>query len=537
MAPEVIEHLAATDPNAPEPWNLWRINWYNPLSVQQLASGEKARSQVGQALANHDSQPGSHSGVEPAERGALAHCGASARGLKRGSTPAAPSPLNPGQVFVSVPDHVVLPEELTGVKAKIVVALGDRFPMIGAHKVLPAYACLVTRLVAGKFDPMTQRAVWPSTGNYARGGIAISRILGCRGVAVLPAGMSKERFDWLESWVADPADIVRTPGSESNVKEIYDACARLAADPDNVILNQFSEMPNYVAHYAVTGPALQAIFADLEHSEEGLRLRAFVSASGSSGTLGAGDYLKERHGSLTAVIEALECPTLLYNGYGEHNIQGIGDKHVPLIHNVMGTDVVMAISDRSTDALDAVFALPEGRSLLADRGVSEAILKSLDSFGLSSIANILGSIKLAKAFALGPKDVIVTVATDSARMYSSERPERLGKLGLGGPAGSELDTSWPRHRPADELARSEQLARLVGEHLDGVRTDHFLELKAIDKKRIFNLGYFTWVEQQGVTLEEFEARRDPSWWVEQRAQAVLWDEQISELNAAVSAAH
>ena len=99
----------------------------------------------------------------------------------------------------AVPVHVELPEALTGVKARIVVAVGALFPMIRAHKVLAAYACLAPRLVAGRFDPTRQRAVWPSTGNYCRGGVAISRILGCRGVAVLPAGMSQERFDWLGS--------------------------------------------------------------------------------------------------------------------------------------------------------------------------------------------------------------------------------------------------------------------------------------------------------------------------------------------------
>ena len=96
------------------------------------------------------------------------------------------------------------------------------------------------RLVSGRFDPTRQRAVWPSTGNYCRGGVAISKIIGCRGVAVLPAGMSAERFEWLERWVAEPGDIVRTPGTESNVKEIYDACAELARDPANEIVNQFS---------------------------------------------------------------------------------------------------------------------------------------------------------------------------------------------------------------------------------------------------------------------------------------------------------
>jgi hypothetical protein len=217
------------------------------------------------------------------------------------------------------------------VDAKIIVALGNRFPMIRAHKVLAAYGCLVPRLLSGEFDAQRHRAVWPSTGNYCRGGVAISRILGCRSIAVLPEGMSTERFDWLDEWVDDPSDILRTPGTESNVKEIYDACHRLSQDPDNIIFNQFAEFGNYIVHRAVTGPALARIFDTV--NDGNLRARAYVSASGSGGTLAAGDHLKQKYGSDICVVEAVECPTLLYNGYGEHNIQGIGDKHIPLIHN------------------------------------------------------------------------------------------------------------------------------------------------------------------------------------------------------------
>ena len=250
------------------------------------------------------------------------------------------------RALVDVPEHIVLPDALTGVQARIIVALGNRFPMIGAHKVLAAYGCLIPRLLSGAFDVTRHRAVWPSTGNYCRGGVAISRLLGCRSVAVLPEGMSRERFDWLEDWVVDPGDIHRTPGTESNVKEIYDACHVLARDERNLILNQFSEYGNYVVHRAVTGPALERIFA--AHDEDGGKTaHAFVCASGSAGTLAAGDHLKRTLGTRTCVVEALECPTLLYNGYGEHNIQGIGDKHVPLIHNVMGTDFVIGVSDRA----------------------------------------------------------------------------------------------------------------------------------------------------------------------------------------------
>ena len=185
-----------------------------------------------------------------------------------------------------VPPHVVLPRALTGVDAPIAVALGNSFPMIGAHKVLAAYACLVSRLVTGRFDPARHKAVWPSTGNYCRGGVAISRIMGVRGVAVLPEGMSAERFDWLREWIEHPDDIVRTPGSESNVKEIYDACDELERDPANAILNQFSEFANYLGHYRCTGPALEAVYAHLRRDNPDLSLAAFVAGTGSGGTLG-----------------------------------------------------------------------------------------------------------------------------------------------------------------------------------------------------------------------------------------------------------
>jgi cysteine synthase len=413
---------------------------------------------------------------------------------------------------VDVPGHLVLPSELTGVEARIVIALGDRFPLIGAHKVLAAYACLVPRLVAGRFDPTRDRAVWPSTGNYCRGGVAISRLLGCRGVAVLPEGMSRERFEWLARWVSDPADIVRTPGTESNVKEIYDACRALAADERNVVLNQFAEFGNYLVHYVATGAALDRVFAHLQAAEPRLRLRAFVAATGSAGTIAAGDRLQERHGSLTVACEALECPTLLANGFGSHNIQGIGDKHVPLIHNVMATDVVLAVSDRATDRLGVLFSTDAGRSSLAGRGVTDEVIAGLPSLGLSSICNVLGAIKVAKHFGLGADDVVLTVATDGAAMYASERERALA-----------------RYFPAGFGAV--EAAEVFGEHLLGQATDHLLELGHAERTRIFNLGYFTWVEQQGVSLEDFEARRDPSFWAGLRALVPGWDELIDDVNA------
>jgi cysteine synthase len=441
--------LAAVDPDAPDPRNLFRVHWNNA---------------------------------------------ADRRGV------------------VAVPEHVVLPPAFTGVEAPIVVALGDRFPMIAAHKVLAAYACLVPRLVTGEFDPTTQRAVWPSTGNYCRGGVAISRILGCRGVAVLPEGMSRERFQWLERWVAAPEDIIRTVGTESNVKEIYDACAILARDPANVNLNQFSEYGNHLVHWAVTGRALERVVEALVEERPGLRPAAFVSATGSAGTIGAGDWLKDRHGTKIVAVEALECPTMLRNGFGEHNIQGIGDKHIPLIHNVMNTDLVVDISDRATDRLLVLFNTDAGRAYLAARGVPEAVLASLPSLGISSICNILAAIKTAKQLDLGPDDAIVTVATDGAALYLTEVDKVLARDFPGGFGAVEA-------------------AATFGEHVLGAGTDDLLELTAAERERVFNLGYYTWVEQQGVSFEDFVARRSQAFWRDLRASMPAWDEAIVEMNA------
>jgi len=412
----------------------------------------------------------------------------------------------------AVPVHVVLPSELTGVEAKIVVALGEKFPMIRAHKVLAAYGCLVPRIITGTFDPARDRAVWPSTGNYCRGGVAISRLMGCRGVAVLPEGMSRERFAWLEEWVTDPEDIIRTPGTESNVKEIYDKCAELASDPGHVIFNQFAEFGNHLVHYLCTGRALAAVFDSMTAAGPDLRLRAFVSASGSAGTLAAGDYLKERHGAKIVAAEALECPTMLANGFGEHNIQGIGDKHIPLIHNVMNTDLVAGISDRATDQLSVLFASRQGAEFLgARRRVPQDVLRSLDAFGLSSICNVLAAVKTAKHLRLGPDDVIITVATDGAGMYGSER-ERIAARDF--PDGFDV---------ADA-------AEVFGRWMLGTGPEGLLETTLADRNRIFNLGYYTWVEQQGVSLADFEARRDQRFWTGLRDLPPAWDAMITEFN-------
>ena len=417
------------------------------------------------------------------------------------------------RTLVDVPCHVVLPEELTGVAAPIIVVFGDRFPMIAAHKVLAAYGCLVPRLVTGRFDPGRHRAVWPSTGNYCRGGVAISTVLGCRGVAVLPEGMSAERFEWLARWTKDPSDVVRTPGTESNVKEIYDRCATLAADPDNLVFNQFCEFGNHLVHWLVTGRAFERVFEAVRAERPGLELSGFVSATGSAGTLAAGDHLKERYGTRIVAAEALQCPTMLCNGFGEHNIQGIGDKHIPLIHNVMNTDVVAAISDRSTDALNVLFNSDVGRTWLAkERGLSEELLDAMGHCGLSSLCNVLAAIALAKHFQFGDDRAVLTVATDGAPMYASE-------------AGKTVATRFDGRFDADVAAA------IFTEHLAGPGDRELLVLTDRDRDRIFNLGYFTWVEQQGVELPDFEARRSQEFWLGLRELVPLWDGLIDRFNA------
>ncbi len=416
----------------------------------------------------------------------------------------------------AVPAYVVLPQALTGVASPIIVLIGDRFPMIHAHKVLAAYACLVPRLCSGQFDVSRHRAIWPSTGNYCRGGIAISRLLGCRGVAVLPEGMSDERFAWLRAWASSPDDIIRTPGTESNVKEIYDKCAELATDPENVIFNQFCEFGNHLAHYLLTGTAASRAFAAeservVSSGGAPLRLAAFVSATGSAGTIAAGDYLKDEHGAKIVAVEALECPTMLYNGFGEHNIQGIGDKHIPLIHNVTNTDVAVAISDQSTDSLFLLFGSEVGRQELRSRGISEQTITDLRHFGFSGICNVLAAIKTAKRLGLGADDALVTVATDGSELYTSEIAKIEGK------------------RFAGTFDR-QAAARTLDKHLGAVDVEHTMVLSPRDRDRIFNLGYFTWVEQQGVSLDEFERRRSQDFWRGLRELLPRWDQMIEAFN-------
>lgn len=389
-------------------------------------------------------------------------------------------PKESGGLFRKVPNYIELPSELTGVPCRIIAMVGKWFPT-GCHKVGASFGCLAPRLVTGQFDVDKHKAVWPSTGNYCRGGAFNSRLLGAQGVAILPAEMSKERFDWLHSI---GAEVIATPGCESNVKEIFDKTNELKQDPQYMIFNQFEEMGNPLWHYNVTGNALADVYENAKRP--GDRLAGACFTSGSAGTLSAGDLLKEKYPGLKlAVGEALQCPTILNNGFGGHRIEGIGDKHIPWIHNVKNTDMVIDINDEDSQRLLRLFNTPEGKEYLKKEvGLDSEMIEKLTWLGISGIANILCCIKMAKYYELGEHDVVETVLTDSAIMYGSRIQELNEQYGIYHESDAKLD---------HEI------------HMLQLKTDNMEELTYVGRKRVHNLKYYTWVEQQGKTVEELNA--------------------------------
>ncbi len=404
-------------------------------------------------------------------------------------------------------NFIELPSSLTGVPARILAIVGKWFPT-GAHKVGAAFGCLAPRLVTGQFDPTTQKAVWPSTGNYCRGGAYDSALLACQSIAILPEGMSRERFEWLETIAGE---IIATPGSESNVKEIFDKCWELRqSGQDLMIFNQFEEFGNYLWHYEVTGHAMEEVLQ--QALRPGDKYRGMTSATGSAGTIASGDYLKQLFpDSKIAASEALQCPTLLENGFGAHRIEGIGDKHVPWVHNTKNTDLVMAIDDNAVVNLARLFNEPAGRAFLARQGVPEETVCSLDLLGFSGISNVLTAIKMAKWYEMGENDVVLTILTDSMELYSSRLREMHAEFGEYSEANASAD-----------FAR----------YLKGQSTDNMLELTYPDRRRIHNLKYYTWVEQQGRTYEEIQAQwYDQEYWTSVQRQTAEIDALIEEFNA------
>ena len=404
------------------------------------------------------------------------------------------------------PNFIELPSKLTGVDARIICMVGKYFPT-GCHKVGASFGCLAPRLVTGQFDATSQKAVWPSTGNYCRGGAFNSKLLGCESVAILPEGMSRERFDWLE---AIAGEVIATPGTESNVKEIFDKTNEIRATrKDCLIFNQFEEMGNYMWHYNVTGPAIAEAFESIKGANG--NFAGVCLTSGSAGSLASGDYLKQKYPySKIAVAEALQCPTILDNGFGDHRIEGIGDKHIPWVHNVKNTDMAIAIDDNDSMALLRLFNEPAGKAYLTgELGMSKEDVENLAYMGISGISNMIGAIKFAKYYELTGNDVVATVLTDSVEMYISRLEELKEELG--------------------EFS-AVNAAVAYAANLRAAKTDNLIELTYAERKRVHNLKYYTWVEQQGRCVDELNDQ-----WYNQEKAFISVQKQAEQLDALIDA--
>ncbi len=410
-------------------------------------------------------------------------------------------PLNPINLFnISWRDennkvrYLILPKELTGVDANIIVLYAKDFPS-GSHKVGATYSILAEKTVKGEVDPSKHTMIWPSTGNYGVGGAWVSSRMGYDSIVILPELMSKERFELIERY---GAKVIATPGCESNVKEIYDKSKELyAQDPERIrIMNQFEEFGNYRFHYYVTGNTMIELVKE-ENIGNG-EIAAVVAGVGSAGTIASGDRVKQvfPYAKIVAV-EPLQCPTLALNGYGGHDIQGIGDKHVTWIHNVMNMDAVVLVDDVDSK---------KGLQLLVDE-VGKEYLKGImdpdlveylsDKFGISGVANIIGSIKMAKYYNLKEEDNIITIATDAIDRYWSVM--------------KQLDKQYGKMDKAEAKSRLERI--FLGQELSGI-----FEEDKWTKERWHNLKYYTWVEQQGKTVEELNAQREQDYWIEKQKE-------------------
>lgn len=403
--------------------------------------------------------------------------------------------------------YMVIPKELTGVDANIVVMYGKHFPT-GSHKVGATYSVTMEKQLNGEITPGEDTIIFPSTGNYAIGGSWTGPRMGYDTKVILPELMSKERFEKIHAY---GAEYIKTPGCESSVKEIYDKCWELRGESDkNKVLNQFEVMGNYMFHYHVTGNSMNKVLHELK--EKGIgngRSSALVSAMGSSGSIASGDRLKELYGETKIVgLEPIQCPTIFSNGFGDHDIQGIGDKHVTWIHNVMNMDAIMCIDDMECKRMLQVLTSDTGKEFLKnDIGVNpEAVEMMASIFGISGVCNLLGAIKTAKYYEMGEDDVIFTLCTDAIDRYHSVM--------------KQLDEMF------GEISETECHIRYNS--IMNVKLDYIEEGTHHIRSRWHNLKYYTWIEQQGKTIEELKAQKSQHYWAELRNRIKGIDEKMKE---------
>jgi cysteine synthase A len=407
-------------------------------------------------------------------------------------------------------DHIryfVLPKELTGVDANIVALYAADFPT-RSHKVGPTYSVTMEAQLSDGIRPGVHTVVFPSTGNYGIGGAWAGRRMGYDTLVVLPELMSRERYELIESY---GARYVKTPGCESSVKEIYDKCKELSREPNTVILNQFDAMANYRFHYYCTGNTVVELMEELHRTGLGRGYcSAFVSSMGSAGTIAAGDRVKQVfHDTRIVGLEPIQCPTLYSNGYGDHDIQGIGDKHVTWIHNVKNMDALMCIDDMESKLGLQLLTDPVGVDfLVGELGVDPSAARKLSEIlGISGVCNILGAIKTAKFYEMGPDDIVVTVFTDAIDRYHSVMGQITEQFG-------RFDTAKARNRHYGIFMKA--------------KLDYIQEGTVLNRERWLNLKYYTWVEQHGKSVEALNAQRSQSWWRDQQALVYEVDERLKK---------
>jgi len=411
-------------------------------------------------------------------------------------------PLNLYNITWRNPDnsfnYFILPKAFTQTKANIIVMFAKNFPS-GSHKVGPTYSVLTEKTVDGQVDPLKHKLVWPSTGNYGVGGAFVSSRMNYDSLVILPEEMSQERFDLIRAY---GSQVIATKGCESNVKEIYDKTHELTAeDPESIrILNQFDSFANYRFHEYVTGNTMLELVKD-EKIGNG-KIAALHLTVGSAGTIASGDRIKAVFPDVKIVAgEPIQCPTLALNGYGSHDIQGIGDKHVTWIHNVMNCDGLVLIDDMDSKRLLKLISSDQGKNYLKAFMDHDLVDFISDKLGISGCANIIGAIKTAKHYDLQEGDNVMTVATDSLDRYHSVM-NKMNDL-----TGADCQSIYQR---------------VIAYQNDAF----FFDGHKNNRLRWHNLKYYTWVEQQGKNVEDLDKMLHQDFWKKEALKVELYNQKI-----------
>jgi cysteine synthase len=419
--------------------------------------------------------------------------------------------LNPEALFNitwkdgnNTPHYMVIPPEITGVEANIIVLLGKHFPT-GSHKVGSTYSVTMEKQLENEIHPLKNTLVYPSTGNFGIGGAWVAGRMGYESMVILPSSVSRERFDRIVSY---GGRYIKASG----LSGMFAEANRVSSQPGMTVMNQFISMANYRFHYYVTGNTIVELMEHLKCLGIGNgRCEAFISAVGSGGTIAAGDRIKQLFPENRIVaLEPLQCPTLYSNGSGDHDIQGIGDGLVTWVHNVLNMDAVMCIDDQDCKKGLRLLTDPVGKTFLSkEQKIPSGIVGQMAmNFGISGICNLLGAIRTAKYFKLPRGTNIVTVCTDSIDRYHSvmkEMEEIHGPLTL------------------------EKATKTFETVFQNRKMDHIQEGTPSNRQRWFEMKRSHWVEECGMDEAELNAQKNQDWWEKEQAKCQQVDKQILEL--------